>query len=71
MALLTRIASADQENPVPLPETVGMTLEQRREYTFLLEHNGESYLITEAQARQIHPLLADFAVGNSYMALTP
>lgn len=69
MATLTRIASYGQTNPLPTPETMHLTAEQRAEYTFILEHNGEQSLIPEKDARDVSPLIEHLAVGNVYLIL--
>lgn len=70
MAHLTRIASYGQTNPFPLPETAHLTIEQRREYTFILtKDDGEQMLIPEKDARLVSPLIEAMAVGNVYLIL--
>lgn len=69
MAYLTRIASYGQTNPFPLPETMHLTPEQRAEYTFTLDRDGEVFLIPEQDARMISPLIEHMAVGNVYLIL--
>jgi len=70
MAHLTRIADADQTNPVPIPETAHLTAEQRREYTFILtKDDGDQYLVPEKDAREVSPLIEHMAVGNVYLFL--
>lgn len=70
MAHLTRIADADQTNPFPIPETAHLTLDQRREYTFILtKDDGENLLIPESDARKVSPLIEHMAVGNVYLIL--
>ena len=70
MAHLTRIASAGQTNPVPIPETAHLTAEQRSEYTFIMTlDDGEQYLIPEEDARSVSPLIEHMDVGNVYMIL--
>jgi len=70
MAHLTRIASYGQTNPCPIPETAHLTLEQRREYTFILtKDNGEDFLIPEKDAREVSPLIEYMDVGNVFLIL--
>lgn len=73
MTHLTRIASAGQRNPLPLPETADLTPEQRSEYTFVLTKNADDgsddYLITETAAREISPLIEHMGVGDVYYVL--
>lgn len=66
---LTRIAQYGQTNPVPIPETAHLTFEQRAEYTFVLNTNGEDYLIPEMDARQVSPLIEHMDVGNVFLIL--
>ena len=66
MAHLTRIASYGDSNPVPIPETAHLTPEQRAEYTFILTHGDDDYLIPEMDARKESPLIEHLAVGNVY-----
>ena len=71
MTTLTRIASYGQTNPLPLPETMHLTPEQRAEYTFILTlDNGDQHLIPEMDARSVSPLIEHLAVGNVYMPLS-
>jgi hypothetical protein len=70
MTHLTRIASYGQTNPVTIPETAHLTLEQRVEYTFIMTlNNGDEYLIPEKDAREISPLTEHMAVGDVYYPL--
>lgn len=70
MAYLTRIASYGQTNPLPIPETMHLTAEQRAEYTFILtQDDGEQLLIPEQDARKVSPLLEHMDVGNVYLFL--
>jgi hypothetical protein len=70
MASLTRIASYGETNPLPVPETMHLTSEQRAEYTFILtDDKGEQYLIPEEDARSVSPLIEHMAVGNVYLIL--
>jgi hypothetical protein len=62
-----RIASADQTNPVPTPETAHLTPEQRREYTFIMTlDNGDQYFVPESDARSVSPLIEHMAVMDVY-----
>lgn len=68
--MLTRIATYGQNNPVPIPETVHLTPEQRAEYTFILKRaDGDEYLIPEMDARKINPLVEHLAVGSAFAPL--
>jgi hypothetical protein len=70
MTHLTRIASYGQTNPFPLPETAHLTIEQRREYTFMMTlDNGDNFLIPEVDARSVSPLIEHMSVGNVYLVL--
>lgn len=70
MTHLTRIASYGQTNPMPLPETMHLTPEQRAEYTFILtQDDGEQLLIPEKDAREVSPLIEHMSVGNVFMIL--
>lgn len=70
MNTLTRIASYGQTNPLPIPETMHLTPEQRAEYTFILtKTDGEQLLIPEMDAREVSPLIEHMEVGNVYMIL--
>lgn len=70
MMTLTRIASYGQTNPLPIPETMHLTPEQRAEYTFIMTlDNGDQMLIPEMDARSASPLIEHMAVGNVYMPL--
>lgn len=69
MAHLTRIASYGQTNPLPIPETMHLTPEQRAEYTFILTNGDEDLLIPEKDARTVSPLIEHMAVGNVYYFL--
>lgn len=70
MATLTRITSAGQTNPLPIPETADLTPEQRAEYTFVLtKDDGEQLLIAETNAREVSPLIEFMAVGDVYLFL--
>jgi CRISPR/Cas system CMR subunit Cmr6 (Cas7 group RAMP superfamily) len=70
MTYLTRIADADQTNPFPIPETAHLTLNQRREYTFILtKDDGEQLLIPEKDAREVSSLIEHLAIGSAYMIL--
>ena len=70
MATLTRISSYGQTNPFPLPVTMDLTPEQRREYTFILtKDDGEELLIAETAARMVSPLIEHMAVGNVFLIL--
>lgn len=70
MAHLTRIASAGQTNPVPIPETAHLTPEERSEYTFIMTlDNGDKYLIPEKDAREVSPLIEFMDVGNVFLIL--
>lgn len=70
MTSLMRIASYGQTNPVPIPETMHLTAEQRAEYTFIITlDNGDQYLVPEEDARSVSPLIEHMAVGNVYVTL--
>lgn len=70
MAHLTRIAEYGEKNPFPLLETAHLTLEQRREYTFILtQDNEDDLLIPEMNARELSPLIEHMAIGNVYYIL--
>lgn len=70
MSYLTRIASYGQTNPLPLPETMHLTPEQRAEYTFILmKDDDEQLLIPERDAREVSPLIEHMPVGNVFMIL--
>ena len=70
MTTLMRIASYGQTNPVPIPETMHLTPEQRAEFTFIMTlDNGDQYLVPEMDARSVSPLIEHLAVGNVYMPL--
>lgn len=64
---LTRIASHGQINPVPFPETAHLTPEERAEYTFLLNNNGELSYVTEKSVREISPIIEHMSVGNVFL----
>jgi hypothetical protein len=70
MTIMTRIASYGQTNPLPIPETMHLTPEQRAEYTFIVTlDDGDQYLIPEMEARKVSPLIEHLAVGNVFMPL--
>jgi hypothetical protein len=68
--IMTRIALYGQTDPLPIPETVHLTPEQRAEYTFIVRQpNGDEYLIPEMEARKINPLVEHLAVGSAFAPL--
>ena len=69
MSYITRIASYGQTNPLPLPETMHLSPEERAEYTFTATIGDDVYLIPESEARKITPLAEHMAVGNVFHPL--
>lgn len=70
MHKLTRIASYGQTNPLPIPETMHLTPEQRAEYTFILTMpDGQDYLIPEMDAREASPLIEHLDIGSAFLLM--